>query len=94
MLFFAKTSAQSNAFGMITVNFCNDNQTNKEVDMVSKAGDTVPICVVFTNQASTAITINVEFLDSIITADALKDRACNAPDRPKTQFGNFMLPYV
>ncbi len=94
LLFFAKTSAQSNAFGMITINFCNDNQTNKEVDMVSKAGNTVPICVAFTNQASTPITINVEFLDSIITADALKDRACNAPDRPKTQFWNFLLPYV
>jgi hypothetical protein len=32
-------------------------------------------------------------LDSTITADSIKDRDCNASDRPKTQFGNFMLPY-
>lgn len=89
----AKVSAQPYLLGMIEVKFCNNNQTKKELDMVNKAGEKLPICVEFTNKATTPITINIEFLDSVITDDNLKDRACNAADRPKTQFGNFMLPY-
>ena len=89
----AKVSAQSFLLGMVDIKFCNFDQKNKELDLVSKAGNTLPICVEFTNKSITPITLNIEFLDSIVTADSIKDRACNASDRPKTQFGNFMLPY-
>jgi hypothetical protein len=78
---------------MIEVRFCNDNKTNNEVDLTSKAGKKLSLCVEFVNKATAPVTINVEFLDSLITADAFKNRACNAADRPKTQFGNFILPY-
>lgn len=78
---------------MIDVKFCNNNQIKKELDIINKAGDRLPICVNFTNKGNEPITINVEFLDSVITDDSLKDRACNAADRPKKQFGNFLLPY-
>jgi hypothetical protein len=37
--------------------------------------------------------INIDFLDATITQDAFSNRACNAADRPKTYFGNFMLDY-
>jgi len=90
----AKVSAQSYLLGVIEVKFCNYDQTNKELDLVSKAGNKLPICVEYTNKSDNPITINVEFLDSVITADTIKNRACNASDRPKTQFGNFMLPYT
>ena len=89
----AKVSAQSFLLGMIEVKFCNFDQTNKELDLVSQAGNTLPICVEFTNKSVTPVTLNIEFLDSVITSDNIKDRACNASDRSKTQFGNFMLPY-
>jgi hypothetical protein len=89
----AKVSAQSFLLGMIEVKFCNFDQTNKELDLVSQAGNILPICVEFTNKSVTPVTLNVEFLDSVITSDNIKDRACNASDRKKTQFGNFMLPY-
>ncbi len=89
----AKAFAQSYLLGMIDVKFCNYDQTNKELDLVSKAGDILPLCVEFTNKSTAPITINIDFLDSIITADSIKNRACNAADRPKTEFGNFILPY-
>gem|GEM_PF-1574273 len=88
-----KVSAQSYLLGMIEVKFCNYQQTNKELDIVSKAGKKLPLCVEFTNKSKQSITINADFLDSVITDDSFKDRACNAADRPKTRFGNFMLPY-
>lgn len=89
----AKVSAQSYLLGMVDVEFCNDDMTSKELDLVTKAGDKFPLCIEFTNTSSFPITINIDFLDSIITTDTTKNRACNAADRPKTQFGNFMLPY-
>lgn len=88
------TFAQTNSFDMIDISFCNNHQSTREVDIISQAGKTLPICVEFTNKSSTSIKINVEFLDSVITADSQKDRACNGSDRPKTQFGNFILPYT
>ncbi|MFA7298195.1 MAG: hypothetical protein WC010_00975 [Candidatus Absconditabacterales bacterium] len=88
-----KVSAQSHLLSMVQVGFCNNNQTNKELDLIAKAGNELPICVEFTNSSIVPITLNVEFLDSVITDDSLKGRACNASDRPKRQFGNFMLPY-
>ena len=78
---------------MIEVKFCNDNTTKNEIDLTSKAGKTLSLCVEFVNKSTASVRVNVEFLDSLITADAFKNRACNATDRPKTQFGNFMLPY-
>lgn len=92
-IFSAKVSAQSYLLGMIEVNFCNHEQANKELDIITKAGEVKDICVEITNKWSQNITLNLEFLDSIITSDSLKDRSCNASDRPKTQFGNFLLPY-
>lgn len=93
-LFFSnKSSAQAYLLGMVDVHFCNYDQTNKELDLISKAGEKFPICIEYTNKSTESIAINVEFLDSIITSDDKKNRACNASDRPKTQFGNFLLPY-
>lgn len=92
-LVFAKVYAQV-SLNMIEVGFCNNNQKSNELDLVTKAWKKLPICVEFTNTSTSSITINVEFLDSVITADAYKDRACNAWDRPKLQFGNHMFPYT
>ena len=89
-----KVYAQSSWLGVIEVNFCNNNQKNRELDLITKAGNTTPICVEFTNKSKNSISINAEFLDSTITADTLQERDCNAADRPKTQFGNFLLPYI
>lgn len=89
-----KSFAQSYLLGMVDVHFCNYDQTNTELDLVSKAGEKLTLCVEFTNKASDPITVNTEFLDSIITSDNIKNRACNASDRPKLQFGNFLLPYT
>ncbi|MEI6774787.1 MAG: hypothetical protein WCL18_08705 [bacterium] len=91
--FSIKGFAQSYVLGMIEVKFCNNNTTNNEVDLTSKAGKMLSLCVEFVNKSTAPVTINVEFLDSVITADAFKNRACNASDRPKKNFGNFMLPY-
>lgn len=89
-----RVHAQANEIGAIEVGFCNNNQKNRELDLITQAGKKLPICVEFINTSTKSISINVEFLDSVITADASKDRACNAPDRPKIQFGNFMSPYI
>lgn len=93
VMFSASVSAQSYLLGMIDVSFCNQEQSNNELDLVTKASESLPICVQYTNTSTVPITINAEFLDSVVTSDSKKNRACNASDRPKTQFGNFMLPY-
>jgi len=90
----AKTSAQSYLLGMIDIHFCNHEQNDTELDVIAKAGEEYPICIEFTSKATEAIRINIEFLDSIITDNSIKNRACNASDRPKTQFGNFLIPYT
>lgn len=92
-MFSARVSAQSYLMGMIDINFCNHEEMDKELDIVGKAGEKVPICVELTNKWEVPIVMNIEFLDSVITADSNKSRACNASDRPKKQFGNFLLPY-
>jgi hypothetical protein len=93
-IFLSKVYAQSNPIGSLQVQFCNNNQITNEADLVAQAGKNMPICVELTNQASTPITINIQFSDSVITADGSNLRACNPPDRPLVQFGNFLLPYV
>jgi len=88
-----KVDAQANLLGMIEMNFCNNAWKSKELDLTTQALEKTPICVEFTNKSNSGIIIHIEFLDSVITSDNFKDRACNASDRPKMQFGNFMLPY-
>ena len=75
------------------MSFCTNDQTTNEVDLTTKAGDVLPICVQLRNKTDQKVTINVEFVDAIITDDASKNRACNAPDRAKTQFANFIQAY-
>ncbi len=85
--------AQWQFLSMVDVTFCNDTIVTKELDVVTQAWKNLPICVQFVNKTHTTITINIDFLDSLITEDKVKNRACNAADRPKVQFGNFLLPY-
>lgn len=92
-LFPNKVSAQSYLLGMIEVNFCNNEQRNKELDIIAKAWQKQDICVEITNKGKVPVTLNLEFLDSVITDDKRKTRTCNASDRPKTHFGNFMVAY-
>ena len=94
LLSFAKTYAQSSSIGSLQIQFCNNNQITNEADLVAQAGKNMPICVELTNQALTPISINIQFLDSVITADGNNLRACNSPNAPLVQFGNFLLPYV
>lgn len=75
------------------IQFCNNWEITNELDLTVKAGENAPICIVFTNPTSKDITINVDFLDAIITQDQFKNRACNAPDKPKQNFGNFVTSY-
>lgn len=93
ILFPNKVSAQSYLLGMIEVNFCNDGQRNKELDIIAKAWQKQDICVEIKNKGKLPVTLNLEFLDSVITDDKRKTRTCNASDRPKVQFGNFMVAY-
>ena len=89
----AKSAAQSYTLGMVQVKFCTTDEKSNEVDSIAKAGEKLPICLEFTNKATDPITINIDFLDSIITDDKLQNRACNAADRPKKNFGNFVSVY-
>ncbi|MEI7558306.1 MAG: hypothetical protein WCJ45_05915 [bacterium] len=90
---FGQVSAQSNPFSSISIRYCNDDLTSKELNMIAQAGKNTPICINYINASENPITINVEFNDSVITEGAIKDSACNASDRPKTYFANFIQPY-
>lgn len=85
--------AQTSRLWDVEMSFCTNDQITNEVDLTTKAGDVLPICVQLRNKTDQKVTINVEFVDAIITDDASKNRACNAPDRAKTQFANFIQAY-
>ncbi len=87
------TSAQNLQLQSVDLNFCNNWINSSELDLTAKAWDIVPICIKITNTSKTKIILNIDFLDSIITQDNDKLRACNGWDRPKQYFGNFMLDY-
>lgn len=88
---FAQSSVP--ALGAIQAQFCNDGTVTKDLDLVTRAGQELRFCIEFTNASSTGVSLNIDFLDSIVTDDAFKRRACNAADRPRTTFGNYVLPY-
>lgn len=93
LMLWSLTYAQSHLLGMIDFHFCNNDQQNKELDLVAKAWEPLSLCLAFENKSDTAIDLNLEFLDSAIIPEGEKARACNAPDREKVWFGNFFLPY-
>ncbi|MEI6673418.1 MAG: hypothetical protein WCL02_09325 [bacterium] len=73
--------------------FCSNDQTANEVDFTTNVGQNLPICIELKNKAKKPATIGIEFVDAVITDDMFKNRACNAPDRAKPQFGNYVQPY-
>lgn len=77
----------------IEMRFCNNDQTANEVDFTTNVGKNLPICIELKNKAKKSATIGIEFVDAVITDDEFKDRACNAPDRAKPQFGNYVQTY-
>jgi len=80
-------------FQLWEIKFCNNWETTNELDLVTKAWEEASICIDFANTTPRDMTINVDFLDAIITQDKLNNRACNPADKPKTSFGNFMIDY-
>ena len=93
LLFVGYTFGQSVTLGSIQAQFCNNGNITKDLDLVARAGQSIPFCIQFTNENLSWVVINIDFLDSVLTADGFKHRACNAADRPKTSFGNYVLPY-
>ncbi|MFZ2151058.1 MAG: hypothetical protein WAZ12_02075 [Candidatus Absconditicoccaceae bacterium] len=89
----SNTYAQPLQLGNIDLNFCNSGSITNELDLIAKAGQEVSLCINFINTSKEDATLNIDFLDSAITQDDGKKRACNAADRPKEYFGNFMLDY-
>jgi len=90
---FGFSVAQSPSIGMIEEKFCNNWIISNELDLVGKAWEEISICVQLKNLSNIDMDINIDFLDSVVTSDAFKNRACNAADRPKVNFGNFMMDY-
>lgn len=93
-LLFGTTIAQSPLITpTIEAKFCNDTISSNEIDLVGIAWESLPLCIELTNISPIDVSVNVDFLDSIITEDTFKNRGCNAADRPKVYFGNFMEAY-
>lgn len=92
---FSFSLAQDLQLQNINLSFCNSWETSNELDLTTKAWEKTPICIIFSNTSSKEITINVDFLDSMLTQDQpwKELRACNAADRPKQYFANFVLNY-
>ena len=88
------TFAQPMQLWDIDVQFCNDQIISNELDITSTAWEELSICINIINTSDQDSTINIDFLDATITQDEHQNRACNAADRPKTTFGNFMLDYT
>ncbi len=85
--------AQTSHLWNIEMEFCNYNQAGNEIDVTTKAWEKLPICIQLRNTSNVKLKIGIEFVDATITDDTFKHRACNAPDRPKTQFANFIQTY-
>ena len=90
---FSISTAQQLQLWNIDLTFCNSWIITNELDLITKAWEEVSICINITNTSQEDMSVNIDFLDATITQDAFSNRACNAADRPKTYFGNFMLDY-
>ena len=75
----------------IQASFCNENETNKELDIITKAGQETNICINFTNNSLKDTSILVNFVDWILTANG--NKWCLAASKPKPNFGQHMLDY-
>jgi hypothetical protein len=64
------------------------------LDLVARAGESIPVCVQFTNTSKASVRLGIDRLDSVVTEDTSAQRACNAADRPKLSFGNFVQSYA
>lgn len=76
----------------IEMNFCNNLEITNELDLVWKAWEDIPICIEFTNIWEDS-NIKIDFLDSTITQDDQKLRACWAWEWDKNNFWKFMKSY-
>lgn len=94
LLFGSAIAQSSSPKWVIEASFCNSGIQSNELDLVGKSWTPIPICIQFTNLSPSDISLHIDFLDSSITNDVFKNRACNAADKPKISFGNFMDTYT
>jgi len=64
----------------IQASFCNPEQSEKEIDLVTKANLDTDICINFSNNSLQDTTISIDFVDGVITPSW--DAACFAADKP------------
>jgi hypothetical protein len=72
----------------IQASFCNTSQTEKEIDLVTKANIDTDICIKFQNNSIQDTSIAVDFTDGAITPQWSK--ACFSPEKPRTNFGQYV----
>lgn len=75
----------------IQASFCNQNEINTELDLVTTAGSNTDICIRFQNNSLKDTTISLDFVDGAITPDWKK--ACFSAEKPKTNFGQYIQDY-
>ena len=83
------TTAQN--IGDIEASFCNPNQSEKEIDLVTKAWTDTDICIDFSNNSLQDTSISIDFADGTITPTW--ERACLSADKAKPNFGQYIQDY-
>jgi len=83
------TTAQN--IGDIQASFCNPEQSEKEIDLVTKASLDTDICINFSNNSLQDTTVSIDFTDWVITPTW--ESACFSAEKPKPNFGQYIESY-
>lgn len=75
----------------IETQFCKPNPNKKEINVVTEANKETEICIIFKNKSDIDTTLDIDFVDWAITPSGSK--ACFAGDKPKTNFGQYILSW-
>ena len=76
----------------IQASFCNQDEINSELDIITTANLDTDICIKFQNNSIKNSTIALNFTDGALTPQWSK--ACLSPEKPKTNFGQYIQDYT
>jgi len=77
LLFFLSSFVFADNIGFIDAKFCNNDKLTDELNMVTKAGEENNVCIQFSNSFSADLSIDLSFVDAVVTNDSSQNRACS-----------------
>lgn len=70
--------------------FCGAHKGEKELNLITKAGEENKLCMQFTNVFTGELSVRLWFVNAVVTRDAAQNRACSNMLQEKNGFGDFV----